>query len=465
MKKLRKISAVTLSLSLCFLAGCGTPSYDGFQFPPSKQSTLKPLTTGGYYIERNYDGVEPTVEKTESTVSSADGICVIEKKKSYYDVTLDCENSTPSQRGAAYAEAILKMCPTYKTDLDGYIFDLTEMLMIKEDMYDDVTLGMNVLKSSLDTDYREELEAFAEKMSGGVHGIKKDGKLSFEEAAVASMVPDLLRITACSAITANGNKTESGHRIAVRVLEWDLGSKNQLSKFHSVVHFKNYDSSFTSIGLLGTLNVVTGVNCHGLMVGELDVGSAHSAKFQVEGKTCFSYDLRKIMETYTNAKDAAEFIAGRSSVHTYNVNIYLADDKDAFDIEDVVSKEDGKTVIRDGNTELLDGLTWKDPDILCLVNSFVTKGNADKITEDKDNLVRWRKYESLFTSETEKLSVTRVKELMASEKIIDSSLINIRSEGVVHLIVTDFATHKIQAIFGGEEATDEPEWIDLGKLY
>ena len=95
----------------------------------------------------------------------------------------------------------------------------------------------------------------------------------------------------------------------------------------------------------------------------------------------------------------------------------------------------------------------------------MTKGNSDKITEEPSNIVRWRKYEQLFTTEKEKLSLNHFKELLTSEKIIDSPLINFRSPNLIHMVVVDFDTHRMQAVFCGKELTDDPVWIDLGKVY
>ena len=261
MKKIIKAAAVLLSCGLCMLSGCSTPSYDGYQAPAASPSQLKPITNGGYRIERSYDNVEPTKEKTIKAVTSSDGMCSIIKKASYYEVTLDYENGSHKTNGAAYAETILKIYPDYPKKIDGYIFEMIEKLIPENDKdkkkkYDLLNTGLYALKDSLDDDYREELEAYAEKISGGVRGIAKDGKLSYEEAIMMNMVPDLLRGTACSAITANGKKTETAHRLAARLLEWDPGSKKQLSEFHCLVHFKNGERSSAGDWSYGSLPVV-----------------------------------------------------------------------------------------------------------------------------------------------------------------------------------------------------------------
>ncbi len=71
-----------------------------------------------------------------------------------------------------------------------------------------------------------------------------------------------------------------------------------------------------------------------------------------KGKTCFSYDLRYVMENCTDAKTSAEYLASRSSLYTYNMNGFVTDDKNTFCVELVVGDKDGRTVIRDSKTKL-----------------------------------------------------------------------------------------------------------------
>ena len=464
MKKFKIFISFLLASSVCLLSGCSVPSYDGFQFPPFKQSELKPAADGAFVIQRDYKDVSPVAEKTVKTVVSADGLCRIEKKASYYDVILDYEKGSPAQIGNAYAEVIQDICSDYGKIIDEYIFEMTGNLT-NEDISDTLAYGAMILKNSLDKKYQEELDAYAQKISGGLHGVKADGKMSYEEAVIMNMVPDLLRTTACSTITANGNKTQNGSRISARLLEWSPGSERQLADFHSVVHFKNGRNSITTIGLLGMFDVLTVINSNGVMFGILDVGSKYDEPLTVDGKTCYSYDIRKAAESCTTAKQAAEYLCNNAKTYTYNANFFITDNKDAYCVESAITEKDGSPVIRDGNTKLLDGLKWSDPDILCVVNSFVTSGNSDKITDDPTNLVRWLKYDQLFSQEKDKISLDRFKALLTSEKTVDSNLINFRSHTLIHMVVLDYDTKKAQAVFAGAEITDDCEWIDLGTMF
>ncbi len=100
-----------------------------------------------------------------------------------------------------------------------------------------------------------------------------------------------------------------------------------------------------------------------------------------------------------------------------------------------------------------------------MVNSFAAEGNSDMIDGIETNYVRWRKYDRLFSSEKEKISLARFKELMTAEKVKDSPVVSIRGQLLVHLAVFDFESRSMQVMFCGKEDPDDIEWIDIGKLY
>lgn len=465
-KILRTLSILTAMFSALTLGGCGSQAtYEGFVAPAQGDSTLKPVHS--YYIERNYEGIEPKTEKTVKTYSSDNGLCVIEKKESYYNVTLDYEKGSYKDIGSAYAEAVLKAFPEYPELAESYLFENIKEAFGKEYKAEALQKRLETLKNSLDNNYQQEMEGFAEVISKGEKGFKDNGKFSYEEAMLLHMVPDALRPTACSAITVDGNNTQSGKRISARFLDWSLGSDNKLCNMHCVTHFKNGGKSFTSVGLLGMFDVITAVNDDGLMLGEFDVGSAHDAEYVCEGRTCYSYGLRYAVENFSTAREAGEYLINNSERYTFSTNALLTDENDAFCAELCVSSVDGKSVLRDSSTPLNDGLEWDNDDYLCIVNSFASKGNADQLTVQSENFIRWKKYNSIFCNE-KNVSLTRFKELLTHEQVKesngdDTTLVNFRTVQMVHLVLVDYDTRTIQAIFTGTEGvTDEPEFISIG---
>ena len=464
-KALRAAALITAALSLCSLAGCGTPSYEGFVYPDKKPSTLADNKTGGWYIKRSPESVKPAAEKTLDVFTSDDGLCKIEKKKSYYDVTLDYEKGTPKEIGAAYAQAIKKACPTYAEILESYLFEnirTTFQTNIDNSALSDRALK---LRNSLSNDYQQEIEGFAQEITDGEKKIKEDGRLSYDEVVLLNVLPDALRATQCSTMTISGNKSATGHRITSRNLEWTLGSNNQICEGHCVVHFKNGEKSFTAISFPGMFDVLTAVNDSGVMIGTLDVGSLYDSTFADEGRTCYSFALRYVMENCNSAKEAAQYLAKHSPEYTFNSNAFITDDKDAYCVEMVVSGKDGTPLVRDSNTELHDGLTWDDPECLCAVNSFAAKGNSDMLTTSNGNYVRWKKYNDLFCAEKEKITLTRYLQLLTCEKVEDSPVVNIRSNNLVHTVVADYDSHRLIALLTGKEGVkDEVSFIDLGSF-
>ena len=56
----------------------------------------------------------------------------------------------------------------------------------------------------------------------------------------------------------------------------------------------------------------------------------------------------------------------------------------------------------------------------------------------------------------------RFKELMTCEKT-DNDLTRMRGSGMVHMVIADYSTGRLQAILTGEDGVvPSPEFIDLG---
>ena len=78
------------------------------------------------------------------------------------------------------------------------------------------------------------------------------------------------------------------------------------------------------------------------------------------------------------------------------------------------------------------------------------------------NIVRWNRYADLFCGQRD-LTLDHFKELMTCEKIDDDGLTRIRGGGLVHMLIADYSTHRMQAILTGTEGvTDEQVFVDLG---
>ena len=496
---IHKWSCLSLSVAVLLASGgCGSVGYEGFSIPEQGESTLVPVED--IVIYNVYEGVEPTKEETQAVFASEDGVCVIEKKESYFDITLNYElaeslyqDKTVEEAGgryrdvaddeagegfdqdiaadetlgsfyrvgAAYGEAILQMIPDYGARIEPYLYENIKAAFPAMDVdYSEILYRADTLKASLPEDYREELQGLADTLGSG-EGFQEDGSLSRDELIILQMVADALRPTACSAISLGKSKMESGERLSCRILEWNLGSTNQLNDTHAVLHMIHGEKSMTVVTFLGMMSILTAVNDDGVMIGEFDVGSKEL--FICEGKTCYSYGIRYAMEHYITAKEAGEYLVEQCRNYTFTVNILLADREDAYAAELCVRESDGTPGLRDGSSVLHPGLEWDNPDTLCIVNAFALDGNSDQMTASPDNLVRWKRFNRLFGTE-EKISVDRFKELITSEAAENQdTFVKIRGMEVVHLVIVDYDTHQIQAVFSGEKGSvNTPEFIDLG---
>lgn len=447
-------------MAAVLLSGCGNKA----AVEINSLEAMKPVDSYLTKEVREYKD-EGTKETSVSTLSSEDGLCVIKVMPSYYDVTLDYEKGDRASVGKAYGTLIRERMPDYIDVMEPYIYENIRMAYGGNYTEAAVETREKVLFESWRQEYREEISAFAEAISGGVHGIAEDGKLSYEEAVLAQMIPDALRPTCCSALSLWGSKTSTGDRITLRNLEWNLGSDNQMGKIHAVTHMKNGDRSLTAISALGLLDIISGINDNGVFAAILDVGSVQDKAYVCEGKKCYTMDLRFALEECSTARDLGEFMVGESGNYTWCHNLIITDRNDSFCAEDCVSQVVesgiGRSVLRDCSTPILKGLSWDSPDSLCVVNSFASEGNQDGFSGSKSNIIRFAKYNE-WVKAKDKFSPKEVKELITQETVDQYAVQNVHSAGSAQLILIDYHTGSVQVAFSGPDGvTDKPDFIEV----
>lgn len=447
-------------MAAVLLSGCGNKA----AVEVNSLEVMKPVDSYLTKEVREYKD-EGTKETSVSTLSSEDGLCVIKVMPSYYDVTLDYEKGDRASVGKAYGTLIRERMPDYIDIMEPYVFENIRMAYGGNYTEAAVKTREKVLFESWRQEYREEISAFAEAISGGVHGIAEDGKLSYEEAVLAQMIPDALRPTCCSALSLWGSKTSTGDRITLRNLEWNLGSDNQMGKIHAVTHMKNGDRSLTAISALGLLDIISGINDNGVFAAILDVGSVQDEAYVCEGKKCYTMDLRFALEECSTARDLGEFMVRESGNYTWCHNLIITDSNDSFCAEDCVSQVVesgyGKSVLRDCNTPILKGLSWDSRDSLCVVNSFASEGNQDGFSGSNSNIIRFAKYNE-WVKAKDKFSPKDVKELITQETVDQYVVQNAHSAGSAQLILIDYHTGSVQVAFSGPDGvTDKPDFIEV----
>ena len=452
----------TMLIALC-LSGCG---------PANVTGTGAMVKTGSVNVEEKavYSDVDPADELSD-TILSEDGLCEIRKYAVYYDVVLDYEKGSPKEVGAAYAATIKKAVPDYEARLEPYLYENIRHAFAGRNInYKGLEERIRTLEAAIPENYRQEIEGFAGTISDGREGYAEDGKLSYIEVITMQMIPDALRGTACSALSLDGSITESGERITMRNLEWNLGSQAQMTTIHAVTHMKKADRSITVISMLGLLDIITAVNDDGVMIGILDVSSGTAAMdslpFVYEGKKCYTYEIRYALEQYDNAREAGEFLVSESADFTWCNNLLVTDKKDAFCCENATreTQEAGRahSVLRGTDTELMEGLKWDRPEALCIVNSFATKGNKDSFTGEDFNIDRFGKYNDWMNAK-ETFSVADIKAIMAQETVKENVIANVHNAGTVHTVIADYASETIQVAFTKDYyADDVPEYVTVG---
>lgn len=474
----KKISLAIMVAASLLLSGCkqSTVSYETFVPEVSEASSISPV--GTVLNTESYEGEEASSEEVEKTFSSEDGLCVIEKKASYYEVYLDYTGGDYGAVGRAYGETIKKLGFDFEEIMEPYLYENINMAFPNlGDDYTPVVERITELQKSIPEDYLSEMNAFAEVISDGCEGMASDGKISYEEALLMQMVPDALRGTNCNALSVWGEKTVTGDKINSRTLEWSLGSENQMCKAQAVTHFKMGDgkNSYVTFSVLGMLDVLTGINDKEVMVGILDVGAG--LDYVCEGKKCYTYELRYALETMSDARTIGEYMVSESKNFTYSHNILITDRKDSFVAENLVLSLDDipeedrqdldedtilESVLRDKDTPLLEGIKWDNPDSLCVVNAFMADGEDDYFTATESNYVRFSKFNT-WVHEKDKLTVSDVKDIVTRETVdMPSGIQKLHSEDVFQTIIYDYSTGNIEVCFTGEEGVvNHPDFVKI----
>ena len=459
MKKIYRSTSIFI-LAALLLSGCGNKT----AVIVNENTVMKPVDSYLTKEVREYKD-EGTVETPISTLSSEDGLCIIKVMPSYYDVTLDYEKGDRASVGKAYGTLIREQMPDYIDIMEPYVYENIRMAYDGNYTEAAVEAREKILFNSYRPEYKEEIAAFAEGISGGTHGIKEDGILSYEEAVLAQMIPDALRPTCCSALSLWGSKTTTGDRITLRNLEWNLGSDNQMGKIHAVTHMKNGERSLTAISVLGLLDIISGINDDGVFAAILDVGSSQHEAYVCEGRKCYTMELRFALEEYSTARGLGEFMVSESGNYTWCHNLIITDKNDSFCAEDCVSQVVesgmGKSILRDCNTPILKGLSWDSPDSLCVVNSFASAGNQDGFSGSYSNIIRFAKYNE-WVKAKDKFSPKDVKDLITQETVEQYAVQNVHGAGSAQLILIDYHTGSVQVAFSGADGvSDKPDFIEV----
>ncbi len=450
---------ITLGLAICMVGCSHTPTSQTPEQPITSVVSEDKLVSINKEETTSYNDKTLLPEETISTYETDNGLARIEKKPSYYEVYLDFEKGSHYDIGYAYGEAIKMSYPDFANVMEPYIYE--NIYLAFPEITDDFTPvieRINQMISTLNPEYVEEIEGLADSLVVDTDTFKMDGVLSREEMYLSQFVSDALRGTQCSGMAAYGEKTVTGQTITLRILEWPMGNENQMATAHAVIHFKNGDKSFTSYGVLGLLEVISGANNEGAFGAILD--SATEGSYVSEGKKSYTFALRYALENFQTAKAVGEYMNGQVESFTFSHNILVSDPTAAYVAEDCVDQE-GKPGLRYADSKLMNGLVWNNYDAIAVVNGYALEGNKDNMTNSDYNMIRWKKYNERLAA-YDKVTIGDMMDIITKDDPNGYGS-NLYSDYTYQVIVVDSASGSVYIAFAPtcDEYPLKPDFIKV----
>lgn len=300
----------------------------------------------------------------------------------HYDVWIDYEHgATPRQIGEEYGEQLLAACPQFESIFDSYIAESTQGSWL---IYKVMLSRVKKIRKQLQSQYREEIEGIASKLSGGDDNKQGDGKLSADELFTLNFMADIARMNQCSAVAAFGKSTPFGTTICGRNLDWPDGKANQLSKLQSVTTIRQGRQSIVNVACLGYMGAVTAFNASGVYGAILD--SPTGRKYSASGKRSYSMDLRQALEQGTTIEQVAAFMGDEQKDYPFNHLIFLADPVRAAVLENNISgfSANRQRALRLATSPMRANARWEIDDAIGTVNCFCLAGNDDNHLDPSD---------------------------------------------------------------------------------
>lgn len=337
----------------------------------------------------------------------------------YYQVLMDYTTEISHyDMGVELAKKILRAKPDYEHLLDSYIAEMSGW------DYSYYINRLHDIKPQMNQAYQNEIDGMASQFSGGDINEIGDNKVSKDELYLVQLLADVARPTQCSGISVYGARSETGHPITARILDWSDGSEHQLAQVQAVTTIK-YDCSKSNclvgygnksicmIGYLGHMVMLTGFNSDGVFAGILD--SQTGAAYSSADKYSYSSDLRFAMENYSTTDDVASYLTNHWRDYTFNHNVLLSDSQSSKVLENNFSGTGAnmQRALRSDSSALNPGITWGFTDAVATVNSFLLLGNHDNHTGNPSNINRWESLKTQLQNYGETITLDELK-LIAS---------------------------------------------------
>jgi hypothetical protein len=388
--------------------------------------------------------------KKTPTFAAEKSINII-SQNSHYEVVLDYEKQ-PSHRemGETYAAQILQMVPNYEYLIDSYLQEWTdafkEVLNIGTE---DIIKRISDIKAQIKEEYRAEIEGLAAGFSGPEQAVSGDGKLSVDEIYMYNLITDVLRVTQCSAFGVYGSRSVTGKTIAARIMDWYCGAKNQLAQLQAVTTFKNANKTICTVGYLGFMGVVTGLNNNLIFAAILDSNTGQ--EYNSQGNNSYVFDIRDALEQYTTLDEVGNCLKAPERTYTYSHLVFLADSHTCKVLENNISS--AISCIRDLRTAesaLNPGIEWGITNAIGCVNSFLLKGNFDNHSSETYNTARWESLKRTLLAQGDIVNVAQVKTVASYHEVntLDQNIDgNLYRSSTQQIVIFDPDKPELQVFF------------------
>ena len=353
----------------------------------------------------------------------ADGYVTITDRGNYFEVVIDVRGGHKlSDAASEYIDDLKAAVPDFESLGDSYINDLItaelgdELPLPASMIYQYLLQRVEDFKSQIPEEYRDLIQGVGDKLSGGTTNVLGDDKLSVDEAFLLNLTGDVVRATQCSSLSVWGSRSATGSTITTRNFEWYAGSRNQLAQLHAVTTIKTDEGSVCTVGFLGLFAAVSILNNHGVFAGLLD--SPSGATYSSTDKRSYPFDLLYAMLHYSTIDEIAAYMSDPEHHYAYNHDIIFSDGSRAVVLENNFSGtgSDMHRALRTWDSELQDGITWGFDNALCVVNSFLLKGNQEnQYLPGTGNQSRWERYKSLLADSGQPVDQSRMEAIAGGD--------------------------------------------------
>ncbi len=188
-------------------------------------------------------------------------------------------------------------------------------------------LGKRMARRRLEKAWRQMEPFVPQGYLEEMKGLADGANIPLKSLQEVHALPELMATT-CASFAASGQATKDGQLIQIRNLDWAIQSDVQ--KYAAVfVYHPSGGISFVSVGWLGFIGAVTGINEQGISIGEI---GAKTTDASLKGIP-MPFLLRQVLEESTHLENAVAIIQTATRTGGYNYLFADATAKKAVALE------------------------------------------------------------------------------------------------------------------------------------